>query len=221
MDLLIFIFSVVIVGLFYLILQYVLEKRAIRIINKLIEFNFDKKSDFFDASIAIIDHAILSKWNTKRTINYFLVNKSSVLFDMGRFDEVIRMDGIENKYLDSHVEKKYYKNLILSLYFSGQTERANSYVSEIADLYNFNAYATFFNDKYEVSEKLIKDLMLNDITEKKIVEHYLLGVIKYKQNSVRESEEQFNYIIKAGNRNFFYEKANEFLNIIRNEDSKN
>lgn len=217
MDLLILIFSVAVVGLCYQLSRYILAKRIIRVITELLKTEYNDV--FFHKAISIIDKAVSSKWNTKWTYNYLLVNKLCLLFDMGKFQEVVNGEHIETKYLGSPFEEIYFKRIILSFHFLGQTERAKSYSENVSKKSNYDAYWAFFNEDYETSERLLSNSLAKNPEGNNIIDNYLLGIIKYNQKTYKKSKEFFNHVVKMGIGSYFHFKAQEYLDLIENEEN--
>jgi tetratricopeptide (TPR) repeat protein len=152
---------------------------------------------------------LLFKMQSERERNINLIQKTTGLFYSGMFNEAISILEEKVEKIPSNWQAVYYHNLILSLFFSGNTERANNVLNEAKDAIdifikkNINktsvefiyAAADFFNKKGKDREEYFSNLTKNATNDYRIaLSHYFLSKIYEEDERVDESEE---YMDKA------------------------
>lgn len=152
---------------------------------------------------------LLFKMQSERERNINLIQKTTGLFYSGMFDEAIRILEEKVEKIPSNWQAVYYHNLILSLFFSDKTERANVVIEQAKDaidIYlkkNINkisvefiyAAADFFNDKGKDREEYFSNLTKNATNDYRIaLSHYFLSKIYEEEQRIDDSEE---YMDKA------------------------
>jgi tetratricopeptide (TPR) repeat protein len=177
-----------------------------------------KQADYFNKLLYIdknperyVDEIdkLLYKMQSERERNINLIQKTTGLFYSGMFNEAISILEEKVEKIPSNWQAVYYHNLILSLLFSGNTERANNVLNEAKDAIdifikkNINktsvefiyAAADFFNKKGKDREEYFSNLTKNATNDYRIaLSHYFLSKIYEEDERVDESEE---YMDKA------------------------
>lgn len=192
-----------IIGLFAVYVIYLIRRRnnlkiQVELFNKLL---YDDKNP--EQYIQEVDK-LLAKYQSKteKDINY--IQKSTGLLYAGRFDEAVNILNEKVNKIPSFWQVVYYHNLLLSLYFGGQTEKANSILGEVKDTidsyykkdYNkvtielINAVSDYYNKRIAECKDFFK--MLPDITSneyRKAMGCYFTGKILEIEGKREESNE--------------------------------
>ena len=193
----------VIIGLFAVYVIYLIRRRnnlkiQVELFNKLL---YDDKNP--EQYIHEVDK-LLAKYQSKteKDINY--IQKSTGLLYAGKFDEAVNILNEKVNKIPSFWQVVYYHNLLLSLYFGGQTEKANSVLSEVKDTidsyykkdYNkvtielINAVSDYYNKRIAECRDFFN--MLPDITSneyRKAMGCYFTGKILEIEGKREESNE--------------------------------
>jgi tetratricopeptide (TPR) repeat protein len=188
--------------LYFAYKRHILYKQA-ELFNKLLYI--DKNPERY---VDEIDKLLL-KMQSERERNINLIQKTTGLFYSGMFDEAISILEEKVEKIPSNWQAVYYHNLILSLFFSGKTERANDVLNgakDAIDIYlnrNVNktpvefiyAAAEFFNKKGKGREEYFSNLTKNATNDYRIaLSNYFLSKIYEEEQRIDESEE---YMDKA------------------------
>jgi tetratricopeptide (TPR) repeat protein len=165
----------------------------------------DKNSERY---VEEIDKLLL-KMQSERERNINHIQKTTGLFYLGMFDEVISILEQKVEKIPANWQAVFYHNLILSLFFSGESERANDVLNRAKDAFdiylnkNVNktsvefiyAAADFFNKKGKDREEYFSNLTKNATNDYRIaLSHYFLSKIYEEAQRIDESEE---YMDKA------------------------
>lgn len=141
------------------------------------------------------------------TINY--IQKTTGLLYAGRFDEAIDILNNNVKKIPSNWQVVYYHNLLLSMYFNGEIEKARQVMEqarETLDLYSKKDYnkvtiqltyavADFYNGNFEECKDFFKDLIDISKNEYRVAfGYYFTGKILELENEHDKAEE---YLKKA------------------------
>lgn len=188
--------------LYFAYKRHVLYKQA-DYFNKLLYI--DKKPEKY---VDEIDELLL-KFQSERERNINLIQKTTGLFYMGMFDEAIDVLEQKVKKIPSNWQAIYYHNLILSLFFSGKSDRANEVLiqaKDAIDIYlnkNINktavefiyAASDFFSGKGRERYEYFVNITKNAANDYRIaMSHYFLSKICEEEQKIDESEE---YMDKA------------------------
>lgn len=177
-----------------------------------------KQAEFFNKLLYIdknperyVDETdeLLLKIQSERERNINLIQKSTGLFYSGMFDEAINILEQKVEKIPSNWQALYYHNLILSLFFSGRTDRANDVLNEAKeaiDIYlkkNVNktsvefiyAVYDFFNGRGKDRDEYFVNITKSKANDYRIaLSHYFLSKIYEEEQRIDESEE---YMDKA------------------------
>lgn len=164
---------------------------------------------------------ILSKNQTEKNKVINTIQKTTGLLYAGKFNEVVEiLDSINNA--PKNWLPIYYQNLVLSLYFKKDKNRANDVfkrskpifeeykknqyykdfieiVYSVSDFYNGKGSKGFYYDLSETGE--------NDY--RKALGYYFLGMINKKEKQTEEMEKSFNKAIEYGKGSFIEKFAKE------------
>ena len=192
-----FLIILITVSLYFAYRRSVLYKQA-EFFNKLLYI--DKSPERY---IAETDRLLL-KMQTERERNINLIQKTTGLFYDGRFEDAIVILEKDINKIPSNWQVVYYHNLILSLFFYGNKEKANEVLKnskDTIDIYlkkDFNktsveliyAAADFFNGKGSGSEEFFKILTKTGKNDYRIaLGYYFLSRIYEADDRVDESED--------------------------------
>jgi len=152
--------------------------------------------------IAEVDK-ILRKLQSEREKNINLIQKTTGLLYAGRFEESIRILTDDVKKIPPNWQHVFYHNLVLSLFFSDETSRANEILTEVHDVldeyakkdYNktaiefIYAVADFYNGNGIAQKEFFKNLVEIGRNEYRIAfGYYFLGKIYEIENNIEDSE---------------------------------
>ncbi|WP_313163128.1 hypothetical protein [Sedimentibacter sp.] len=179
-----------------------LEKQ-VELFNKLL---YKEKSP--EKYIDEVDKLLLKVQSDRETtINY--IQKTTGLLYAGRFDEAIDILNNNVKKIPSNWQVVYYHNLLLSMYFNGEIEKARQVMEqarETLDLYSKKDYnkvtiqltyavADFYNGNFEECKDFFKDLIDISKNEYRVAfGYYFTGKILELENEHDKAEE---YLKKA------------------------
>ncbi|WP_312815059.1 hypothetical protein [Sedimentibacter sp.] len=179
-----------------------LEKQ-VELFNKLL---YKEKSP--EKYIDEVDKLLLKVQSDRETtINY--IQKTTGLLYAGRFDEAIDILNNNVKKIPSNWQVVYYHNLLLSMYFNGEIEKARQVMEqarETLDLYSKKDYnkvtiqltyavADFYNGNFEECKDFFKDLINISKNEYRVAfGYYFTGKILELENEHDKAEE---YLKKA------------------------
>ncbi len=179
-----------------------LEKQ-VELFNKLL---YKDKSP--EKYIEEIDKLLLKIQSDKETtINY--IQKTTGLLYAGKFAEAIDILNNKVKKIPPNWQVIYYHNLLLSMYFGGETEKANEVMAQARETLNlyskkdYNKVTTnltyaisdFYNNKYEECKEFFKDLIEISKNDYRVAfGYYFLSKILDYENKNDEAEE---YLEKA------------------------
>jgi len=189
------------------------QVNQINILNKFLYI--DKKPEKY---ISKMDD-MLSKKQSPKNVIINNIQKTTGLLYAGRFEEVIYITNEINK-MPKDWEPIYYQNLILSLFFTGETKKAeeilekekplfeefikNSYYKEfidivhgVADFYKGIGSIDYFAELAETGA--------NDY--RKSFGYYFLGKIYKLENNMSTAKENFNNAMEYGKGSFIEEFA--------------
>lgn len=158
--------------------------------------------------IAEIDKLLLKIQSEKETnINY--IQKTTGLMYSGEFDEAIKIL-IENvKKIPPNWQIVYYHNLLLSMYFNKETERANELLAEVNDTleiyskkdYNkvtiqlIYAVSDFYNENIPNCKEFFNNLINVAKNDYRVaMGYYFAGKILEQEDKIEDAED---YIEKA------------------------
>ncbi len=191
------------------------SKKQIDQINKLNNLLFIKKDP--GSYVKALDK-ILERKQSPKNIIINVLQKTTGLFYMGKFDEVINILTNDLKNVPKNWEPIYYQNLILSLYFKGENQKAHENMKKAKSMFeefkNNNYYTEMIEIIYAVSDyfngKKNKDyfseLCKNGANDyRKAMGHYFLGLIFKSENNKGESVAQFNLTAELGKGSFLEE----------------
>jgi len=186
-------------------------KRQVDQINRLnkylyIEKKPEKYVDEFDS--------ILSKKQSPKNIIINNIQKTTGLFYAGKFQEVIELTNEINK-MPKNWEPIYYQNVILSLFFMGETEKAeetfekanlifeefikNSYYKEFIDI--VSNIVDFYKGKG--SKEYFTELAKSGANDyRKSFGYYFLGKINKTENNMSAAKANFNNAMEYGKGSF-------------------
>ncbi len=158
--------------------------------------------------IAEVDKLILKFQSEKEThINY--IQKTTGLLYAGRFDEVLSILNNQVKKIPPNWQVIFYHNMLLSLYFKGDIDKANEILGEVKTTLEFhykkdynkvtieliNAISDFYNNRIDECKDFFN--MLIDVTHNEYriaMGYYFLGKIFEIEGNIEESQE---YLEKA------------------------
>ncbi len=176
-----------------------LEKQ-VELFNKLL---YKEKSP--EKYIDEIDKLLLKIQSEKETtIN--LIQKTTGLLYAGKFDESIDILNNKVKKIPANWQVIYYHNLLLSMYFKGEIEKANLLMGQAAETINlyskkdYNmvtielmyAISNFYNNKYEECKEFFENLVEISKNDYRVAfGYYFLGQIYDYENKHNEAEEYF------------------------------
>lgn len=158
--------------------------------------------------IAEVDKLILKFQSEKEThINY--IQKTTGLLYAGRFDEVLSILNNQVKKIPPNWQVIFYHNMLLSLYFKGEIDKANEILGEVKTTLEFhykkdynkvtieliNAISDFYNNRIDECKDFFN--MLIDVTHNEYriaMGYYFLGKIFEIEGNIEESQE---YLEKA------------------------
>lgn len=179
-----------------------LEKQ-VELFNKLL---YKEKSP--EKYIDEVDKLLLKVQSDRETtINY--IQKTTGLLYAGRFDEAIDILNNNVKKIPSNWQVVYYHNLLLSMYFNGEIEKARQVMEqarETLDLYSKKDYnkvtiqltyavADFYNGNFEECKDFFKDLINISKNEYRVAfGYYFTGKILELESEHDKAEE---YLKKA------------------------
>ncbi|HCX62958.1 MAG TPA: hypothetical protein DHU59_11060 [Clostridiales bacterium] len=179
-----------------------LEKQ-VELFNKLL---YKEKSP--EKYIDEVDKLLLKVQSDRETtINY--IQKTTGLLYAGRFDEAIDILNNNVKKIPSNWQVVYYHNLLLSMYFNGEIEKARQVMEqarETLDLYSKKDYnkvtiqltyavADFYNGNFEECKDFFKDLIDISKNEYRVAfGYYFTGKILELESEHDKAEE---YLKKA------------------------
>lgn len=179
-----------------------LEKQ-VELFNKLL---YKEKSP--EKYIDEVDKLLLKVQSDRETtINY--IQKTTGLLYAGRFDEAIDILNNNVKKIPSNWQVVYYHNLLLSMYFNSEIEKARQVMEqarETLDLYNKKDYnkvtiqltyavADFYNGNFKECKDFFKDLIDISKNEYRVAfGYYFTGKILELENEHDKAEE---YLEKA------------------------
>ncbi len=117
----------IILFLYFITRKNRLEKQ-VDLFNKLLYIDKSPKK-----YIAEVDKLLL-KIQSERERNINLIQKTTGLFFAGEFDEAVKILTEDVTKIPPNWQVVYYHNLLLSLYFNGDRERANEMLREVRDV---------------------------------------------------------------------------------------
>jgi tetratricopeptide (TPR) repeat protein len=191
------------------------SKTQIDQVNKLNNLLFIKKDP---GSYVRTLERILERKQSQKNIMINVLQKTTGLFYMGNFDEVINILTNDLKNVPKNWEPIYYQNLILSLYFKGEKQKAEENLKKAKSMFeefNKNNYYTemieivyvvsdYFNGKK--NKNYFSELSKNGANDyRKAMGHYFLGLIYKSENNKGEATAQFNLAAESGKGSFIEE----------------
>jgi tetratricopeptide (TPR) repeat protein len=194
---------------------FIKSKKQIDQVNKLNNLLFIKKDP--GSYVKAIDR-ILERKQSPKNIMINVLQKTTGLFYMGNFNEVINILTNDLKNVPKNWEPIYYQNLILSLYFKGEKNKAeenlkkaksmfeefikNNYYTEMIEI--VYAVSDYFNGKK--NKDYFTELSKNGANDyRKAMGYYFLGLIYKSENNKGESVAQFNLAAESGKGSFIEE----------------
>lgn len=194
---------------------FIKSKKQIDQVNKLNNLLFIKKDP--GSYVRTLDR-ILERKQSPKNIMINVLQKTTGLFYMGNFDEVINILTNDLKNVPKNWEPIYYQNLILSLYFKGEKQKAeenlkkaksmfeefikNNYYTEMIEI--VYAVSDYFNGKK--NKNYFSELSKNGANDyRKAMGYYFLGLIYKSENNKGESVAQFNLAAESGKGSFIEE----------------
>ncbi len=147
---------------------------------------------------------LLSKIQSEKERNINLIQKTTGLFYAGEFDEAIRILKEDVSKIPPNWQTVYYHNLLLSMYFNNQKEKANEVLTEVKgtlDLYykrDYNkvtieliyAISDFYNDRINDCKKFfvnLADIARNDY--RIAMAYYFTGKINEMEDKIEDAED--------------------------------
>lgn len=152
---------------------------------------------------------LLGKVQSEKERNINLIQKTTGLFYLGKFDDAIEILVEEITKIPPNWQSIYYHNLLLSLYFNNDTERANSTLNEVKstlDMYykkDYNkitieliyAIADFFNGDTDKHKEFFNNLSAVSKNEYRVaLGYYFMSQISEFEHKHEDAEE---YLEKA------------------------
>jgi tetratricopeptide (TPR) repeat protein len=138
--------------------------------------------------IAEVDKLLLKfQTENERNINY--IQKTTGLLYAGRFDEAVSILNEKVKKIPPNWQAVYYHNMLLSLYFRGDTEKANEILKEVKS--TIDSY--YKKDYNKVTIELIyavSDYYNNRISECKEFFKLLPEITKNKYYKLKERQKR-------------------------------
>lgn len=205
---------IVVFMIVFLIIIFFKMKKQINEVNHLNKILYEKKQP--ERYIEEMD-LVLSKKQTPKNIIINTIQKTTGMLYAGRFDEVIEtLEQFEN--IPKNWMPIYYQNIILSLYFKNNKNKANEefkkakpifeefikneYYKEFIDIVSF--VSDFYNGKS--SKKHFAELAETGANDyRKSFGYYFLGMINTKEKKPEEAEKSFQNAMEYG-RGSFIEK---------------
>jgi tetratricopeptide (TPR) repeat protein len=166
--------------------------------------------------IAEVDKLLLKfQTENERNINY--IQKTTGLLYAGRFDEAVSILNEKVKKIPPNWQAVYYHNMLLSLYFRGDTEKANEILKEVKstiDSYykkDYNkvtieliyAVSDYYNNRISECKEFFK--LLPEITKNEYriaMGYYFSGKILQIEGKAEEGEECLNKAKTHGHGSF-------------------
>jgi len=189
-------------------------KRQVDQINLLNKYLYIQKRP--DKYIEQMD-TILSRKLSPKNIIINNIQKTTGLFYAGKFQEVIDLTN-EIKKMPKNWEPIYYQNVILSLLFIGETEKAVDTFEKantIFEEYEKNDYYKEFIDivknvvnfyKGNASKDYFAELSKSGANDyRKSFGYYFLGEINKKENNISAAKANFNNAMEYGKGSFIEE----------------
>ncbi|MGB4439591.1 MAG: hypothetical protein WBJ13_10305 [Sedimentibacter sp.] len=189
-------------------------KRQVDQINLLNKYLYIQKRP--DKYVEQMD-TILSRKLSPKNIIINNIQKSTGLFYEGKFQEVIDLTN-EIKKMPKNWEPIYYQNIILSLLFIGETEKAVDTFEKantIFEEYEKNNYYKEFIDivknvvdfyKGNASKNYFAELAKSGANDyRKSFGYYFLGKINKKENNISATKANFNNAMEYGKGSFIEE----------------
>lgn len=205
----------------FLLAVFFKSKTQIDQINKLNNLLFIKKEP--GSYVKALDRILERKQNPKNIVINVL-QKTTGLFYMGRFDEVINILTNDIKNVPKNWEPIYYQNLILSMYFKGETKEAGEYMNKsksvLEEFRDNNYYKEMIEIVYAVSgyykgeknKDYFTELSVNGANDyRKSMGYYFLGQIFKSENNKAEATAQFNLAAEYGKGSFIEELSRDIV----------
>ncbi len=150
-----------------------LEKQ-VELFNKLL---YEQKNP--QKYIAVIDELLLKfQSENEKNINY--IQKTTGLLYAGKFEEAVSILSDSVKKIPPNWQAVYYHNMLLSLYFNGDTEKANEILKE-----NKSTIDYFYKKDYN-----------------KVTIELIYAVSDYYNNKISECKEFFNLLHEVSKNNY-------------------
>lgn len=199
----------------FLLAVFFKSKTQIDQVNKLNNLLFIKKDP--GSYVKALDRILERKQNHKNLVINVL-QKTTGLFYMGKFDEVISILTNDIGNVPKNWEPIYHQNLIFSLYFKGETKKAEDNLNKAKELFEEflknNYYKEMIEIVYAVSDyykgnetkEYFMDLSKNGANDyRKSMGYYFLGLIFKSENNKAEATAQFNLAAEYGKGSFIEE----------------
>lgn len=171
---------------------------------------------------------ILRKFSQEKEKNINLIQKTTGLLFIGRFEEAINILLNDVNKIPPYWQHVYYHNLILSMYFNGDIDKANETLSDVEDVLEqysksesnktaiefIYAVSDFYNNKGEERKDFFAELTKEGRNDYRIAfGYYFLGKINEIQNNIEESKENLEQAKVFGRGSFIEKLADEKLQI--------
>lgn len=206
---------VIIFMILFLLAVFFKSKTQIDQVNKLNNLLFIKKDP--GSYVKALDRILERKQNRKNLVINVL-QKTTGLFYMGKFDEVINILTDEIGNVPKNWEPIYHQNLILSLYFKGETKEAEENLNKAKELFEEFLKNSYYKEMIDIvyavsdyykgieTKEFFMDLSENGANDyRKSMGYYFLGLIFKSENNKAESTAQFNLAAEYGKGSFIEE----------------
>jgi hypothetical protein len=216
MDLRVLILSIIVYLAAFFLYHFTAMKRAHKAYAIMVE-RLNENNDI-DTCLQILDSAIKSKFNSKLAQNFLKVVQTSLLIQLGRFQEVANiLINIDRDRLPRDVYELSYTNQVIAHFFLGDMDLAKQIAVKHQDVQNYSRIqilSNFLQGRYEQAKSDWIHLIEHS-PGKYIVEKYLLGVMFFEEHDQIKAEYYLDKVLEHSNSTFFYNKANEYKQMIK------
>lgn len=202
----------------FLVMMFLKAKIQVDQVNKLNKMLFIKKEPH--KYVQEFDK-IFEKKQSPKNVVINVIQKTTGLFYMGRFDEVIQILKNDINRVPNNWAPIYHQNIILSLLFMGELEKAeeslekarpvfdefiqNDYYKELIEIV-LNIYDYY---KGEKSKEYFAELSKNGANDyRKSFGYYFQGMINKSENNMSEAMANFKRAAECGKGSFIEELSN-------------
>lgn len=203
--------QVIVILILILVFVFIKAKKQINEVNYLNDILYVQKKP--EKYVEEMDK-ILSKKQTGKNIVINTIQKTTGMLYAGRFDEVVKiLDEFQN--VPKNWLPIYYQNLVLSLYFGNEKDKANETFKKAKPIFEefikSEYYKEFIDIVYSVSDfynnkgsknyfKQLSETGANDY--RKSFGYYFLGIINKKDKNLQEAEMNLNKALEYGKGSF-------------------